>query len=185
VLADNQMGGYLATRYLVQLGHRRIACITGPSETAPSMQRLVGYRRALEEASIPFEDKLIVRGDFRYQSGELGMRTLLQVDPRPTAVFVCNDMMALGVIKVAHNLGIKIPEDFSVVGFDDIPLTEAVSPSLTSVSQPYAKMATAATELLLKRLAGLKRKGIAKEYERIVFEPTLSVRESCAPPKEL
>ena len=113
------------------------------------------------------------------------MRTLLEVDPRPTAVFVCNDMMALGVIKVAHKLAIKIPEDFSVVGFDDIPLTEAVSPSLTSVSQPYTKMATAATELLLKRLAGLKRKGIVKEYERIVFEPTLTVRESCAPPKEL
>jgi LacI family transcriptional regulator len=185
VLADNQLGGYLATRYLVQLGHRRIACISGPSEMAPSQQRLVGYRKALEEAGIAFEDNLIVRGDFRYQSGERGMRTLMQVDPRPTAVFVCNDMMALGVIKAAHNLAIKIPEEFSVVGFDDIPLTEAVSPSLTSVSQPYTEMATAATELLLKRLAGLKRKGTIKECERIVFKPTLTVRESCASPREV
>ena len=184
VLVDNQLGGYLAARHLIQLGHRRIACISGPSERNPSADRLTGFRKAMGEAGLVVDENLFLRGDFRYQSGERCMHELVGLGRPFSAIFVCNDMMAIGAVKAAHNLKINIPRDLSIIGFDDIPLAEAISPSLTTIAQPYAEMATTATQLLLKRLDESRQRQPHSPVERVVLQPGLLVRESCAPPQE-
>ncbi len=183
VLVDNQLGGYLAGRHLIQLGHRHVACISGPSDLNPSADRLIGFRKAFSQAGISVDERLFLRGDFRYQSGERCLHELLDLHLPFTAIFVCNDMMAIGAIKAAHNLKINIPGDISIIGFDDIPLAEAISPSLTTIAQPYTEMATAATQLLLQRLQESRQHQKPGLPQRIVLQPGLLVRESCAPPR--
>lgn len=178
VLVDNQLGGYLATQYLIQLGHRHIACISGPSEVNPSADRLIGFRKALREAGLLIEEELILRGDFHYQSGERCMHQLLELNRPFSAIFVCNDMMAIGALKAAHNRNLRVPQDISIIGFDDIPIAEAISPALTTIAQPYDEMATTATNLLLEKLS--QPQGNQKnKFERIVLQPHLVIRETC------
>lgn len=183
ILVDNSIGGYKATKYLLELGHKRIACIAGPSRITPSAQRVGGYKKALEEAKIPFDADLVVDGDFRYESGNKAMRKLLALPEPPTAVFACNDMMALGAFQAINDSGLKIPDDISVVGFDNVPFSQAVYPTLTTMAQPIYEMADAIVDMLIERIR-IQRQRMrpdeqVPEYKHIVFETKLIERDSC------
>jgi len=180
VLIDNQKGGYLLTHFLIELGHTRIACITGPSRTTISSQRANGFEQAMAEAGLQVNPIYITNGDFRSQSGELAMNRLLAFKEPPTAVFACNDLMAIGAIRAARNNGMRIPEDISIAGFDDISFCQAVHPSLTTVSQPYAEMAKIATDLLIQRMTIPFEENRPREYQRFVLDPKLVIRDSCS-----
>lgn len=152
LLVDNFDGGYQATRHLIELGHRRIGCIAGPSVTTPSAERVTGYRRALSEAGLPYEETLVVRGDFQFAGGYEGAQALLSLPEPPTAIFACNDLMAVGAIAAAAALGRRVPDDLSVVGFDDTILASYITPALTTVAQPIADIGRLATEMVLQRV---------------------------------
>lgn len=128
VLTDNLHGGLIATRHLLELGHRRIACITGPSNLTPSAERVIGYRYALEEFGVEVDEELILKGDFHPRSGYYATTELIQCRPRPTAIFTCNDMMAIGALRALSEAGLQVPQDCSLVGFDDIELASYVTP---------------------------------------------------------
>ncbi|MGC8787258.1 MAG: LacI family DNA-binding transcriptional regulator [Anaerolineae bacterium] len=177
VLVNHEQGAYDATNYLISLGHRRIACIAGPSPLTPSGDRVRGYKRALAEAGIPFDERLVVPCTESYLSGETAMEKLLDLDRPPTAVFAYNDMIAIGVLRALANAGLRVPGDISIVGFDDIFLASALVPSLTTVAQPIVELATLATELLISRIRGNN----TQPGQRIMLETKLVVRESCAP----
>lgn len=183
VLVDNSIGGFKATQYLIELGHRRIACIGGPSPITPSAQRAAGYKQALQEAGIPVDPALIVYGDFRYESGNKAMRELLALPQPPTAVFASNDMMALGAIQAVNDQGMKIPDDMSVIGFDNIPFSQTVYPTLTTMAQPIHEMADLVVELLIERIKLQRQRSRVEEdkpsYKRIVLETKLIKRNSC------
>jgi LacI family transcriptional regulator len=176
LLVDNFQGGYEATRYLIGLGHTRIACITGPSLLTPSAERVNGYKKALAQAGIAENPDWIVAGDFQFEGGENGIEKLMNLENRPTAVFACNDLMALGVLRGIRKARLSVPRDLSLIGFDDIPLASVVSPALTTISQPIQKISELAIELLINRL---KNNGKGFEEKRIVFPTELVVRESC------
>ena len=179
ILNDNELGGYLATWHLIQLGHKKIGCITGPSDVTPSFERVDGYKRALQEANLPFNDDLVKIGDFSYLSGIKAAGDLLCIKDKPTAIFACNDVMALGAIKKIHDMGLWIPSDVSIVGFDGITLSAAFTPSLTTVSQPTENIARAAVDTLLKKISGDE---IINRV--IIFKPILIKRESTTTVKE-
>lgn len=178
VLVNHEQGGYDATNYLTRLGHRRIACIAGPSPLTPSADRVRGYKRALAEAGIPFDEHLVVQCTESYVSGEIAMAQLLNLNERPTAVFAYNDVTAIGALRAIANAGLQVPRDISIVGFDDIPLASAVVPSLTTVAQPIVELATLSTELLISRM---RSTDTLQPGKRIMLDTRLVVRESCAP----
>jgi LacI family transcriptional regulator len=176
VLADNLEGGYAATRHLLELGHRRIGCIAGPSQVTPSAERVIGYHKALEEWEITPDPALVIPGDFRHASGLRAAKHLLALSEPPTAIFACNDMMALGVLSAANELEISVPDELSLIGFDDIALDELVVPRLTTICQPAYEMGCRAATLLLERLQDPDR-----AVERQVLETYLVKRDSTAP----
>jgi DNA-binding LacI/PurR family transcriptional regulator len=175
--ASNWSGGLSATRHLLELGHRRIAIITGPDFALSSRARLDGYRAALDTAGVPIEPSLIGGGDFMIEGGLAQARRLLRLPGRPTAIFACNDGQAIGVYHAAHELGLRIPEDLSVVGFDDLPPIRWLIPPLTTIRQPLTEMAAAATTMLVK-LA----QGEPPAQRRVELGTDLVVRGSTAPP---
>jgi len=177
--ADHAAGGELATAHLLALGHARVACIGGPAGLRPSDQREAGWRRALAGAGVAPREDEFVRGDFGPQSGAAAMRRLLKSRRRPTAVFVCNDLMAIGALAAAHAEGLDVPHDLSVVGFDDIELAAYTMPPLTTVAQPKEAIGTGAAELLLERLGAGR-----SEPRRVILQPELRGRASCAAPTE-
>jgi len=183
VLLDNFHGGYEATKYLIGLGHKRIGCITGPSPVTPSALRLQGFKTAMHESGLKFDPLLITQGDFRYQSGEVAMLDLLSNPQRPTAVFVFNDMMALGAIRAVYNRGLKVPDDLSLIGFDDIPLSRALYPTLTTMAQPILEMANLVVDLLIEKIRMHERQAWKQKetprYQRILMKAKLIERESC------
>ena len=157
VLTDNLNGGYLATQHLVELGHRRIACISGLSNLTPSAQRVVGYRTALLDAGLPVDENLIEQGDFHPESGRQATIHLLCLPEPPTALFVCNDLMAIGALCAAAEVGRHIPGDLAIVGFDDIDLASYTVPSLTTVAQPKTEIGRRAVQMLIDRIADKSR----------------------------
>jgi len=174
VLADNRRGGYLATQHLVDLGHRRIGCIAGPSNVTPSAQRVTGYREALFEANLPVDESLILRGDFHPESGWAAARNLLSRPDAPTALFACNDLMAIGVMRAAAETGRRVPADLAIVGFDDIELATYTIPPLTTIGQPKMEMGRAAVKLLVDRICDR-----ARPLHRELLPTQLVVRGSC------
>jgi DNA-binding LacI/PurR family transcriptional regulator len=172
---DNLGGAAMATRHLIGLGHKRIALITNaePVYTA-SMDRLAGYRKALVEASLPFQDELVRHGNFTPHSGYQAMEDLLTLDTAPTAVFVASDTVALGALQCLRRHQRRVPEDMAVVGFDDIPLVEFIYPPLTTVRLPAFGLGWGASELLMRMIAGDKIKN-----PHVILETELIVRESC------
>jgi LacI family transcriptional regulator len=178
VLVNNKQGGFDAVNYLLTLGHKRIACITGPSQLTPSAARVEGYRHALQNAGIAVQEELVVPGDFRFLSGEKAMEHLLQLDEPPSAVFAGNDLMAIGAQRALRNHTLRIPQDISVIGFDDISMAVEVTPALTTIAQPIAELATCAAELLLKRIQNDRE---SEPAQRIILDTRLVVRDSCAP----
>lgn len=171
VFVDNEIGGYIATKHLIELGHKKIACITGPSNSTSSIQRMNGYKRALKDEGITFDIDLIVEGNYKIESGIAGVQSLK--DSSYTSIFAFNDLMAYGVYKEAANRGLKIPEDISVVGFDDINISQLVSPELTTIFQPAYEIGRKAAELLINRI-----EGTFIEKNIIMFEPELIIRKS-------
>ncbi len=173
----NWSGGLAATRHLLGLGHRRIGVITGPERILCSRARLDGYRAAMDAAGVPVDPDLIRYGNFHVQDGVDQGRELLSLPNPPTAIFACNDLQALGVYQAARDARLHIPDDLSVVGFDDLPVARWVGPPLTTVRQPLVQMAVAATHLLL-RLA----QGEQPIETRVELATELIVRESTAAP---
>ncbi len=179
VCIDNHLGGYLATQYLIGLGHRRIACISIVPQLTSSIQRVDGYLQALREANIPDSNITIISGDSTTTSGEVMMESLLDLPEPPSAVFACNDMMAIGAIRGAFNRNLGVPQDISVVGFDDIPLAKATVPGLTTVAQPYREMAETATDLLIDAMPNRPTTAKKNLAHKIVLKPELVIRDSC------
>jgi LacI family transcriptional regulator len=177
VLCDNFQGGYIATRHLIDLGHRRIGVVAGPYYLTPSSHRVTGYSEALAEAGIPTDESLMVRGDFQSESGWKAARELFKIPDPPTAIFACNDMMAIGVLRAAAETGKKVPDDLAVVGFDDITLAAYTVPSLTSVAQPKSKMSELAVQILIQRIELKEDEELPLRNE--VLCPSLVVRGSC------
>ena len=176
--SGNWSGGLAATRHLIELGHRRIAMVSGPQEMLCSRARLSGYRSALEEAGIPFDPTLIDAGEFHYEDGvAAGTRLLARAD-RPTAIFAGNDLQAFGVYEAARLRGLVVPDDVSVVGYDDVPSASWMGPKLTTVRQPLIEMAEQATRLVLAL-----RDDPLRKLVRIDLATSLVVRASTAPPK--
>jgi LacI family transcriptional regulator len=175
VLTDHYQGGRLATQHLVDLGHRRIACIPAGSELSPSSDRVTGYQDVLRENGLAVDEALIVRGDFQYKSGFEAAQQLLALAEPPTAVFASNDLMAVGCISAATQQGLRVPEDLSVVGFDDVRLASFTNPPLTTIAQPKREIGTLAVEMLLTRINDLSA---PIRYERLDTE--LQVRRSTA-----
>jgi LacI family transcriptional regulator, xylobiose transport system transcriptional regulator len=174
--STNYRGGLAATRHLLELGHRRIASIGGPEKVWCSRARLDGYRAALEDAGIQVEPGLIRHGDYHVESGyEQGLE-LLRLQNRPTAIFAGSDMQALGLYRAARELGLRIPEDLSVVGYDDLPVAEWIGPALTTIRQPLIEMAEQATRLVLSLARGQR-----PPSTRIDLATSLVVRQSTAP----
>jgi LacI family xylobiose transport system transcriptional regulator len=172
----NWTGGVQATRHLIELGHRRIAVITGPDDMMCSRARVSGYRSALDAAGIPIDEDLIFPGGFQREDGITQGRRILSMPDRPTAVFAGNDMQALGVYEVAREMGISVPEDLSVVGYDDLKIAQWVGPPLTTVRQPLTEMAEQATRLVLRL-----REGDQTDSLRTELATDLVVRGSTAP----
>lgn len=175
VLVDNFYGGYQAANYLTSLGHRRIGCIAGPSTLRASEDRVKGYFKALQDNRLELQHELIARGDFRFRSGETAMEKLLNLPDPPTAVFVCNDMMAIGAIRAVHKHNLRVPEDISIIGFDNNPIAEVITPALTTIAQPTSEIAETSMNILLKRIKGDADPSPA----RAVLTPKLIVRDSC------
>jgi DNA-binding LacI/PurR family transcriptional regulator len=175
--ATNWAGGRSATRHLIGLGHGRIAMVAGPDLVLCCRARLDGYRAAMDAAGLPVDAGLIVRTDLTRAAGHAAALELLRRADRPTAIFTCNDLQALGVYQAARAAGLRIPADLSVVGFDDLPVAALIDPPLTTVHQPLTEMAAAATELALALGRGEQTAQLGLE-----LATTLTVRESTAPP---
>ena len=176
--ATNWQGAYNATEYLINLGHTRIGFITGSMDLGCAVDRLDGYRSALRTYHIPDAPGLIYEGDFFQPDGYAGAQALLDLPEPPTAIFASNDVMAMGVMDAVRNRGLRVPDDVSMVGFDDIPQASLVRPALTTINQPLEKMGRVATQMLLDLL-----KHPEKKADRIELPTELIVRDSCNPPR--
>lgn len=181
IAIDNLGGAEAMVRHLVKLGHRRIAMVMGEKGHFDTAERLQGYRHALVEAGITPDERYEAQGDFSEASGHRAVQELLALPDRPTAIFCANDSMAIGGLAAVHDAGLRVPEDMTVVGFDDIPLAHYMSPPLSSVHVPVFEMGERAVTRLI---AALKGEPVSeRRHERL---PTrLVVRSSCAaPPRE-
>ncbi len=175
--ANNWISGLTATEYLLSLGHRHIAMITGPSSHLVSKGRIAGYRTALETAGLPFVPLYVRESDFGMESGFRQTQVLLDLPNPPTALIAACDAQAIGVYQAIYKRGWRVPDDISVIGFDDIPTSQWMSPPLTTLSQPLRDIGHMAAERLLQLMAGK-----ALESLRVELVSPLLVRSSCASP---
>ncbi|HEX9889482.1 MAG TPA: LacI family DNA-binding transcriptional regulator [Nitriliruptorales bacterium] len=178
VRVDNFRGAHDAVTYLIGLGHERIATIAGPTSVTTGQERLKGYTRALEEAGIAVDDRLVHFGNFKQESGYDLAQRLLASDPAPTAVFVANNLMTLGAMIAFNEAGVEIPAELSVVGFDDVDWATLTRPQLTVVAQPAYEVGADSAELLLRRM----NEGNGSKRRTLLLTPELIVRDSTAPP---
>ncbi|MBX3080984.1 MAG: LacI family DNA-binding transcriptional regulator [Anaerolineae bacterium] len=173
---DNIGGAALATKHLISLGHTRIALITNaPLVYTASADRMAGYQRALTEAGLPFDPALVKEGDFSPHGGFTAMHALLALEPRPTAVFVASDTVALGALQAIRQQGLSVPSDIALVGFDDIPLVGFVDPPLTTIRLPAYELGWKAAEKLIRGIGGDK----ASLVTNVILETELLIRGSC------
>ncbi len=175
--ATNWAGGLSAARHLLELGHRRIAVVSGPPAMLCSRARIDGYRAALESAGVEVDPALIRSGNFHHIGGYQAARAFFELDDPPTAIFAGSDEQAFGVAEAARVTGRRIPEDLSIVGFDDLPMSRWVSPPLTTIRQPLAEMGRTAAEMLLTMID--RREPFGRQVE---LATELIVRSSTAPP---
>jgi DNA-binding LacI/PurR family transcriptional regulator len=175
VSVDNRQGGHLATVHLIERGHRRIGYVSGPADHSDDLERLAGYRQALDEAGIPFDPALVVLGNGRLDGGERALLPLTSLVERPTAVFCYNDMTAVGLLSAARRAGLSVPGDLAVVGFDDIPMAAHVYPPLTTVVQPQRDMGRQAMKMALALVAA---DDSAASFSDVIVKGKLVVRES-------
>jgi LacI family transcriptional regulator len=176
VSGNNERGAQLAVEHLTQLGHRRIAFLQGPPRTPSGVKRLAGFRQALELIGLPVEESLLIPGDYTKAAGRAGMVTLLDMEMPPTAVFCANDLIALGALEVAGSRGYRVPQDLSIVGFDDIEDAAYASPPLTTIKQSPHQLGTIGAQTLMDRING------RAEPVNITIDFALVIRESSASP---
>lgn len=178
VVLDNFQGGYIATKHLIDLGHTKIGIITGPLNSTSSMERFNGYKSALQDYGIKYREDFVMHGNLKVESGyEYGVSLLKRKSTKPTAVFAGNDLMAIGIMEAYKNMGMNIPENLSLVGFDDIPLASTPSINLTTIRQPFRELGETVAELVLKRINNERL-----EYKKVIFSPQLVIRGTTAPP---
>lgn len=175
VRIDHEQGAYLATRHLLDLGHRAIACIGGPAITSVAHMRKAGYLRALSEAGLIPNDEWMIESDFSCTGGYEAAGCLLSGD-RPSAIFACNDMMGIGVLRAAAERHIRVPEQLSVIGFDDVQMSRYVYPALTTVGQSILQLGETAAQVLLRRIATPQQ-----AVEQLIVAPSIVLRESTGP----
>jgi LacI family transcriptional regulator len=180
---DDFRAAFDITQHLIELGHERLAFIAGNPNHVASFDRLRGYRTALEQAHLRFDENLVAPGLYTYASGIVAARQLLGRKERPTAIFASNDEMAAAVVAVSHEMGLDVPKDVSVCGFDDTILATTIWPNLTTIRQPIAQMARTAVDILAQEIR-TKRSGKPLEPVHQVFECRLIARESAAPPPQ-
>lgn len=171
VTLDQEEGGFIATDYLIQNGHQKIGCITGPLGMLNAYLRYQGYKKALEKANIKYNSKLVLEGNYHIEDGvELSKKLF---DFGVTAIFACNDLMAYGVYQSAVREGIKVPEELSIVGFDDIFFSQFSEVPFTTIHQPAYEIGSTAVEQVLDLITGKKKKN-----EKKIFKPELIIRDS-------
>lgn len=174
VWVDNFVGGYKATNHLIQLNHRRVAIILGPEDAPESLQRFNGYKRALKENGIPFDENLVTAaGDYHAES-------LFRIFPQvlaanPTAVFATSDELAYGVLEACKEHGIGVPDELSLIGYDDVPFAKQLTPKLTTIAQPLANLGQVAAGKIARIISGEER-----EVAKIILPTELVVRETTA-----
>ncbi|MBC7811253.1 MAG: LacI family DNA-binding transcriptional regulator [Burkholderiales bacterium] len=178
VLSDNQQGGYEGATHLIELGHERIGVIHTPLSSEAMAQRVRGVREALDESGIAYNGALFIAGtSHQFEAGYTAAMELLRQTPRPTAIFALTDVMAMGAMRAAAELGLSLPDDLSVMGFDGTPLSEYSIPALTTVAQPTYQMGETAATLMLRQMQEEEA-----SVESVMLETTLIVRHSTAPP---
>jgi len=182
VVTNNLLAAHDATRYLIGLGHRRIAIITGQLSWSNGLDRLEGFRTALQESGLPLREEYLQRGDFQSESGYSCGLKLLQLPLPPTAVFCCNNHMTLGFTRALRELGIPCPGLVSVLGFDDFDWAAYLTPRLTTVAQATFEMGKQAVQMLLGKMESHKRGDEEVERKLTVLTAELRVRDSTAPP---
>jgi len=177
VSIDHAKGGYIATKHLLDLGHKRIGCITGPDNFYTAERRLLGYREALESKNIPYDDNLVIAGNYQYQGGYEAAKILLKQNV--SAIFASNDLMAYGAYRAIQEADLSIPKDISVVGFDDLVFSEILTVPLTTIHQSTGELGKKAWELLHERL---DNKNTGADY--VELEPSMVIRNSTSRYKE-
>jgi LacI family transcriptional regulator len=177
ILLDNFQGGYLATHHLLELGHRHIACVTGSQMTSRASDRYRGYYQALTDVQAPFQPDWIIAGNWDYESGRRAAHRLASLDPRPTAAFAMNDAMAIGLLAGLSEVGLAVPADLSVVGYDDISIARYTTPPLTTISSCIAEAGSQLCQMLLNRIQG----AYDDDVQKITIGCDLIVRGSTAP----
>lgn len=174
VKVDNERGAYVAVQHLARLGYRRIGIIAGTQMLTPGYERLRGATSALADAQLELQPQWVKVGNFRIESGYELACDLMQGENPPEAIFVCNNLMTLGALRALHELGVTIPGEVALVGFDDMPWAGDLNPPLTAVAQPGYELGQQAVELLLKRFAQPDA-----PYRKVIMQPRLVVRQSC------
>jgi LacI family transcriptional regulator len=177
VYSDSEGGAYQLIRHLLSLGHRRIAVLSGPRDISTAEDRVTGYCKALIEAGLEVWADWVRYGEFNQESGYEMAQQVLATLPRPTALFAANNFIAIGALRALRQAGLRVPEDLSVVAFDDLTSGLVIEPFLTVADQPAYEMGRQATELLLARLSGSATNG----YREIVLPTQLAVRRSSSP----
>jgi LacI family transcriptional regulator len=181
--ADNRGGAYKATRYLIGLGHRRIAIITGSLDRSVAVDRLEGFRTAMREASLPVHEEYCQRGDFLMESGYRAGWEFMRLAIPPTAIFVCNNRMTLGLMRALAELNVHCPDRVSVVCFDEADWATCFRPSVTCIAQPSYDLGRRGTELLLHKIEHPEEERSDQDTQTtVLLETELRVRGSCAPP---
>jgi len=169
-------GAMMATEHLIELGHRRIACLAGPTNLNSSAQRIEGWLAALAKSGLGAEaSHLLWQSDFSSQGGFATMQSILRSPEVPSAVFVCNDLMCIGALSAAHQAGVRVPQDISLIGFDDIELARFASPALSTIAQPKHRIGIAAVDMVLERIQGDR-----VQARQVILQPELIVRNSTA-----
>lgn len=177
VTLDHSLGGYLATQHLLELGHQKIACISGPQFLNDSFSRVNGYRKALEEQSLPFLQNWLYEGNYHPRSGYERTLQILHDHPDCTAIFACNDLMALGALKALQDQGISVPKQLSLVGYDDIFHSDLPGYQLTTIRQPVEALGQHAIDFLLKKL-----QPDTSKFSTLPLNPELIIRATTAAP---
>ena len=176
VCLDDEAGGYLATQYLLSLGHKSIVIILGRENEECTQKRLTGYMNALREADLETDQRLIIHGDWSAESGQNAIKKFLDYQVEFSAVFAQNDRMALGAISTLREVGYRIPDDVSVIGYDNLPLTAYYDPALTTIHQPFDKFGQIGVQLLLETI---NNPDIS--IKTIELDPSLIIRNTCIP----
>lgn len=170
---NSRQGGYLATSYLIEKGHTKIGCISGPRDKQATSERFSGYLQAMQEADLEINETWHAFGNFECEGGKQAFEAIYASGSLPSALFVCNDMMAMGVISTANKLNISVPEDLSIIGYDDIKLAKYICPALTTIHQPKFNLGQKAFDTLLDKVQSKREESVD-----INLEPRLVVRDS-------